>query len=337
MNRHSLYFTAPRQVEIRPETLPPLAPDQVLVKTVCSAISSGTELLVYRGEAPTDLASDETIVSLGGTLSFPLKYGYSVVGRIVELGADVDKDWQDKLVFSFNPHETFFVSPVNNLIRPPVDLDPQEALFIPNLETAVNFLHDGAPLVGERVAVFGQGIVGLLTTQLLSRIPGLQLCTFDRYPLRRELSLKAGAAASLDPNTISNSLILQSSSTFNFDLSYELSGSPAALEQALAVTGFAGRVVIGSWYGTKQVSLDLGGRFHRSRIKLMSSQVSTLTPDLMARWTKARRFETVMQLLPNLQPQRYITHRFPFSQAADAYRLLDQQPDQAVQVVFDYD
>lgn len=328
MNRHSLYFTAPRQVEIKPESIPALAPDQVLVKTICSSISSGTELLVYRGEAPTDLATDETISALGGTLAFPLKYGYSAVGRVAELGAEVDPVWQDRLIFNFNPHETYFCSSTANLIPLPNDLDPETALFIPNLETAVNFLHDGAPLVGERVAVFGQGIVGLLTTELLSRIPGLHLQTFDRYPLRRELSLQAGAALSTDPSTLGTS---------NFDLTFEISGSPAALEQALAVTGFAGRVVIGSWYGTKPVSLDLGGRFHRSRIKLISSQVSTLTPDLQARWTKARRLDAVLQLLPQIKPARYITHRFPFSQAAEAYRLLDGEPHNAVQVVFDYD
>lgn len=332
MNRHSLFFTAPRQVEVRPETLPVLAPDQVLVKTICSAISSGTELLVYRGEAPTDLATDATISSLAGPLSFPLKYGYSSVGRVVELGAEVDTLWQDRLVFSFNPHETFFTSSTADLTVLPPDLAPEEALFIPNLETAVNFLHDGAPWVGERVAVLGQGLVGLLTTELLSRIPGLHVQTFDLYPFRRELSLKAGATESLDPREAFNFQL----PTSNFDLTYELSGSPTALDTALAVTGFNGRLVIGSWYGTKPVSLDLGGRFHRSRIKLISSQVSTLTPALMARWSKARRLDTVLQLLPQIQPTRYITQRFPFSQAAQAYQRLDQHPEETLQVIFTY-
>jgi len=178
------------------------------------------------------------------------------------------------------------------------------------------------------VAVFGQGLVGLLTTTLLSRIPLASLVTLDRYPLRRELSLKAGAHTSLDSQV--------SAPLHDFDLCYELSGSPVALGQAIAATGFNGRIVIGSWYGTKRANLDLGGRFHRSRIRLISSQVSTLAPELSGRWTKARRLQTALQLLAEIRPSRFITHRIPFADAAKAYELLDQTPEDAVQVVLTY-
>src|SRR5574341_206841 len=184
MNRRSLYFESPRHVSIREETLPPLAPGQVLVKTLLSAISPGTEMLIYRGEAPTDLPADETISSLHGDLHFPLKYGYSTVGRVESLGEGVDPVWRDKLVFAFNPHETHFMADTSNLMMLPVDLTPEDGIFLPNMETAVNFLHDGAPLVGEQVIVFGQGIVGLLTTSLLARIPLSDLITLDRYASR---------------------------------------------------------------------------------------------------------------------------------------------------------
>lgn len=327
MPRHSLYFTAPHTVEVREETLPPLAAGQVLVQTLCSAISPGTEMLVYRGQVPTEMAVDETIAALGGQFQFPLKYGYACVGRVIELGPDTDKTWLGRAVFAFNPHEAYFVAEATQLLPLPDDADAETALFLPNMETAVNFLLDGAPLIGERVAVVGQGVVGLLTTALLAQHPLASLTTFDHYPLRREASLKLGAHASLEPSPLPNP---------QTDLTYELSGSPAALDAAIALTGFDGRIIIGSWYGQKHATIDLGGRFHRSRIRLISSQVSTLTPALLGRWSKARRLNVAWDMLRAVRPAHLITHRFPFSEAAQAYTLIDQHPETCLQVLITY-
>ncbi len=323
----ALYFTAPHCVEVRDETVRPPLAGEVLVETLASAISPGSELLVYRGQAPTELAVDETISALSGSFNFPLKYGYAAVGRVAALGPEVDASWLNRIVFAFNPHESHFVAAVASLLPLPADVDVDSALFLPNMETAVNFLHDGAPLVGERVAVFGQGIVGLLTTSLLARMPLASLITFDRYPLRREASRSLGAHASLDPSEPTG---LQA------DLTYELSGSPAALDQAIAVTGFNGRIIIGSWYGQKRADLNLGGRFHRSRIRLISSQVSTLAPELSGRWTKARRLDVARQMLREVKPARLITHRFPLAEAAKAYELIDQHPEACIQIILTY-
>jgi threonine dehydrogenase-like Zn-dependent dehydrogenase len=120
------------------------------------------------------------------------------------------------------------------------------------------------------------------------------------------------------------------------DLCFELSGAPEALDQAIAVTGFDGRVVVGSWYGQKRASLDLGGRFHRSRIRLVSSQVSTLAPALTGRWSKARRFELAWEMLRQVRLARLVTQRFPVEQAAEAYQLIDQQPGETIQVLLTY-
>ncbi|MBI5082055.1 MAG: zinc-binding alcohol dehydrogenase [Chloroflexi bacterium] len=331
MNLQSLIFTSPRTIQIQESPIPTLLPHHVLVQTIRSAISAGTEMLIYRGEAPQELNADDTIASLNGSLAFPLKYGYCAVGKIIACGREIDPVWQDRIVFSFNPHETHFAASIHDLIPLPPDLDPDDAVFLPNMETAVNFLHDGAPVVGERVIVLGQGIIGLLTTSLLSHIPLESLITLDRYPLRRELSLKCGATLSLDADEC------DTTKHGDADLTYELTGAPTALNQAIELTGFSGRVVIGSWYGTKTAQLSLGGRFHRSRIKLISSQVSTLSPELTSRWTKARRFETVLKMLKQIRPSRFITHRFKLSDAAKAYQLLDQRPEETMQVVFDYD
>jgi len=324
----SLYFTAPGQVEIREETLPPPAAGEVRVETLLTAISPGTEMLVYRGQFPRNLSLDASIHSLAGAFAYPVRYGYSAVGRVAALGPQVDESWLDRLVFAFQPHASAFNAPVAELHPLPANIAPEDAVFLPNMETAVNFLLDGAPLIGERVAVFGQGVVGLLTTALLARLPLASLTTFDKFALRREWSTKFGAGEASEG--------LEALRSLDVDLAYELTGSPIALDDAIAACGFSGRVVIGSWYGEKRHAIDLGGKFHRARLKLISSQVSTLTPELHARWSKARRLAVAWQMLEAVRPAQLITHRFPLEQATRAYTLIDQRPEETLQVVFEY-
>jgi threonine dehydrogenase-like Zn-dependent dehydrogenase len=145
-----------------------------------------------------------------------------------------------------------------------------------------------------------------------------------------------GANASLEPTWPDSEAIINSHLIDGADLSYELSGSVEALNQVIAWTGFSGRVLLGSWYGNQRANLDLGGAFHRSRIQLVSSQVSTIAPHLSGRWTKARRFDLVWKILGQVGPSKFITHKIPFSQADQAYQLLDQHPEETIQVVFTY-
>jgi 2-desacetyl-2-hydroxyethyl bacteriochlorophyllide A dehydrogenase len=336
MNRASLYFTAPCQVEVREETLPDPGPDQVLVQTLVSAISPGTETMIYRGQFPTEMPVDATISTLPGTFQYPLRYGYSAVGRVIACGKAVPPAWEGQLVFAFNPHESFFLADLQTLLPLPPEMAAETAIFLPNMETAVNFVMDAAPLIGEKAIIFGQGIVGLLTTALLARFPLARLVSLDRYPLRREASQALGAAASLDPSLPQALEQARLALEGEADLCLELSGEPAALDQAIALTGFAGRILVGSWYGQKRAAIDLGGRFHRNRIRLTSSQVSSLAPELSGRWTKARRFEVAWEMLCQVRPEQFITHRSPLSQAAQAYALLDQAPQEAIQIIFTY-
>ncbi len=335
MKRLALYFAAPHRVEVHEEHLPAPGAGQMLVQALISAISSGTEMLIYRGEAPTDLPVDATIAALGGSLRFPLKYGYSLVGRVVETGPGVDAAWMGRLVFAFHPHETAFLAGPDELIPIPEGVQAEDAVFMPNMETAITLVHDGQPMLGEQVLVMGQGIVGLLTTTLLVRFPLGRLVTVDRYPRRREMSLASGAAASFAPQEEGQiaALLADQRDYPAADLSYELSGSPAALDQAIRLTGFSGRVVIGSWYGTRHAPLDLGGRFHRSRIRLISSQVSSIDPALSGRWSKERLYRQAWEQIRRVEPARFITHRIPFDRAPEAYTLLDEDPGAAIQVV----
>jgi len=338
MNRQSLYFTAPRTVTVREEALPQLLPGQMLVQSICSAISPGTEMLLYRGQMPAEMAADATIAALSGSLAYPLKYGYATVGQVVQLGVNVAAEWQNRLIFAFNPHESHFIVTPETALPLPPGLDAETAVFLPNMETAVSFLMDAQPMIGEQVAVLGQGVVGLLTTALLAQMPLTNLVTVDHYPLRREWSQQLGAAISLPPDDAALQAALQGHSPYaGADLTFELSGNPQALNLAVKLTGYNGRILVGSWYGQKQAPLDLGGKFHRSHMHLISSQVSHIAPQWSGRWSKPRRLQIAWHMLTAVQPARLITHRIPFTRAAAAYELLDKDPASAIQIVLLYE
>jgi len=331
MKRRSVYLDAPGRVSVHEETLPEIAPGQVLVKTLLSAVSSGSELLFYRGEAPEDLPVDATIPALNHPLAYPLKYGYAAVGRVVDTG---------QLVFAFNPHEDYFLAAPDELVPIPDAVPAEQAVFLANLQTALNFLVDGRPKAGESVAVLGQGVPGLLTTALLAEQGLKKLVTFDRHELRRTHSLKLGAHASLDPDGHGawlkfDELIGKRRPEEGADLVFELSGNPEALNRALACAACAGRVVIGSWYGRKPVSLELGGRFHRSRLRMINSQVSSLCAKINS--SMADCLKLCLGKAGELDLPGLISHRFPVARAAAAYELLDERPGEALQVVFTYE
>lgn len=329
VKRKTIYFTAPRHVELCEESLPALGAEEVLVETVCSAISAGTEMLIYRGQFPQLADAND---NLSSDLKYPLAYGYACVGLIKETGSQVDRLLLNKLVFAFQPHTTHFIARMEALMLIPASLPAEAGCFLPNMETAVNLIQDAAPILGERVLVLGQGVIGLLAASLLHEFPLAALVTADCHEVRRRASQDIGINISFDPNQKEQPARLQN----NFDLTIELSGRPETLNDALALTTFSGRILIGSWYGEKRAPLDLGGAFHRSRIKLIASQVSTIAPELSGRWDKARRFEVAWEALKRIQPQKWITHRFPIEEAEKAYRLLDENPQETIQVLFNY-
>ncbi|HUH99312.1 MAG TPA: zinc-binding alcohol dehydrogenase [Anaerolineales bacterium] len=348
MQRKTIYFTAPKQIELRREPLPFPGPDEVLVETLCSAISAGTEMLVYHGRLPKEV---DAIDSISSGLHYPTSYGYANVGRVRETGKRIGGDWENRLVFSFQPHTSHFIATPKALIPIPDALSPQAACFLPNMETAVNLVQDAAPILGERVLVLGQGVIGLLTAALLKEFPLETLVTADHYPIRRAASLALGVSAALDPTgadfcekalshchapLIPHRTERELPRRGGFDLTLELSGNPSALNDALAVTAFSGRIVIGSWYGDKRLPIDLGSVFHHSRIKLISSQVSTIAPELSARWSKERRFQAAWDALQRIQPDRWITQSYSIEDAQGAYQLLDESPQEAIQIVFNY-
>jgi len=350
VKRRTVLFTAPGAVEVCTEEMAPPQGDELLIETVVSAISAGTEMLFYRGQVPAGMAADSSIAGMTDEVRYPLKYGYACVGRICESAGPLVRQAEtgrhadiedDRYYFAFHPHESHFCASPQALLPVPEGIPPQQAALLPNAETAVNLVMDGAPLVGERVVVMGLGIVGLLTTALLAQFPLAALIAVDPLPQRRRLALRLGASQALDPGGADGPATLQEALTDagegqSVDLIYELSGQPSALDAAVSAAGFDSRIVVGSWYGTKAAALQLGGSFHRNRVRLISSQVSTIAPQLRGRWTKARRMESAWQLLAKLPAEELISHRFPLEQAAAAYKLIDSCPEQTLQVILNY-
>jgi 2-desacetyl-2-hydroxyethyl bacteriochlorophyllide A dehydrogenase len=336
----SLYYLSPGVVEVRRESVPVPSPGQVLVRTRFSAISSGTEMLLYRGQFPDNIALDESIPSLSGAVEYPLKYGYALVGEVIQAGSEVEESWIGKNVFAFHPHTSHFISEKRDLQIIPDGLAFEDALFFPNMETAVSFVMDGRPMIGERVVVFGQGVVGLLTTALLAIYPLEHVVTLDCFEPRRQASLDFGAEQSLDPaktnyfaqpNNENEGRLLH-----NADLVYELTGNPEVLNQAVDAAAYEGRILVGSWYGKKEAHLDLGGWFHRGRLELIGSQVSQINSNFSARWDKERRYELTWKMIDVVKPSRLITQSIPIDDADEAFKLLDKNPDDVIQVIFKY-
>jgi 2-desacetyl-2-hydroxyethyl bacteriochlorophyllide A dehydrogenase len=351
VRRQALVFAGPGRVEIVEEELGPPAAGQVLVRTRASAISAGTELLVYRGELPTDRPLDESLPALAGArFGFPARYGYAAVGEVAAVGAGVPDQWLGRRVFGLQPHASAFVAPLEEVLEVPAGLDAERAALFASMETAVNLVLDGAPRLGERVAVVGQGVVGLLATSLLARFPLETLVVVDAVEARARRGLGQGAHAAVTTvadaraalgNAGAARAALGNSSdaraALGADLTFELTGDPAALDVALALTGDEGRVVVGSFYGTKRASVDLGAHFHRGRLTLVSSQVSRLPPALSARWDRARRRAVAWDALPRVDVAALVTHRFALGRAAEAYARLAAGPKEALQVLFTYE
>lgn len=329
----SVWFPRAREVEIRDESVGRPGPGEVRIHAVASGLSHGTEMLVFRGEVPADLALD--LPTLAGSYAFPIKFGYASVGRVIETGVGVTELAPGDHVFVHHPHQQEYVVRAAAAVRLPKRLPPELGVFLANCETALNVVLDAHPHLGDEVAVIGQGVVGLLVTQLLERA-GARVTAVEPIAVRRELARRCGADDAVTPDAALARIATRTNGR-GADVVIEASGNARALQLAIDAAAFQASVIVCSWYGTKPVSLDLGSRFHRQRLRLVSSQVSQLDPALAPRWDRRRRLDTALALLEELVLGPLISHRIPFGRAAEAYDLVDQRPEETVQVILTYD
>jgi threonine dehydrogenase-like Zn-dependent dehydrogenase len=311
-----LFHTAPRRVEIRELPTPRPAAGEVLVRTVCSGISSGTERLVYRGEIPAELTLDDTIDALGGTFSYPFAYGYACVGEVAESG---------QAVFAFHPHQDVFTARTDELIPLPA-IDPASATLFPLVETALQVTLDAGTGYRDQVIVLGAGVLGLLTGLLLQRA-GWRPLIAEPQAWRRAM------AGNLGVNTAAPEELVKA----EVPLVIDASGNPDAPAMALNMLAHEGTLLIASWFGTKPVLLPLGGAFHRRRLIIRSTQVSTIQARLSGTWTRSRRRRETVELLPELPLAQLCTHVFDFGHAAEAFRAVDQGKPGLMHAVLDYE
>jgi 2-desacetyl-2-hydroxyethyl bacteriochlorophyllide A dehydrogenase len=328
MKARAVHFVAPRRVELREVEVPDPPEGHILVATEWSGISSGTELLAYRGEVDPDLPLDETLGALAGTFAYPFRYGYSAVGRVVRPAAPFQ---EGQRVFAFHPHQDLFVADAREVV-PVDDLDPRVSTLYPMVETALQVCLDAAPRLGETVVVVGLGAVGILVAALLARTGAVVLGS-EPEPARRAAAAAFGVRA-VDPDEVQE--VVAAETGQGADLVVEASGNPGALASTLGVLAHEGTALVCSWYGTKAVPLPLGAAFHRRRLALRSTQVSTLPAALTARWDRRRRTELAWRLARELPLSALATHAFPFERAAEAYACADRKDDGLIQAALRY-
>ncbi|HEY2618255.1 MAG TPA: zinc-binding alcohol dehydrogenase [Acetobacteraceae bacterium] len=264
--------------EIRGETIPDPGHDErsVLVRTLVTGISRGTEALVFAGRVPVSQYQAMRAPLMGGEFPFPVKYGYSAVGRTPE----------GRRVFVLHPHQDLFRAPAAMCIPLPEAVPTPRAVLAANMETALNVTWDATPLAGERVLVIGAGVVGVLAASLLARIPGAQVTVVDVDPTRAALARRfACGFATPDEAPPEQELIVHASA------------SEAGLRLALDRAAFEARIVEASWYGDQAPAVPLGESFHARRLRLIASQVGSVAPAVRGRRSHAERLALALELL----------------------------------------
>ena len=324
-------FTAPRRVDVVPVDVPEPTPGRdLLVRTEYSGISAGTELLAYRGELDPSTVVDETLGGLSGTFRYPFTFGYSCVGRVEVGTAGIPAG---SMVFAFHPHQDRFVVPASDAVPLGPDTAPRAATLFPLVETALQLTLDAGPVTAETVVVLGLGTVGVLTALMLTRA-GARVLAAEPRRWRRELAASVGVTA-VPPEELPDR-VADATGGRGTPLLVELSGAPSALAGSLVLLSHEGTALVGSWYGAKAVPLPLGAHFHRRRLTIRSSQVSTIPAALQGRWNTARRRVTARDLLDELPLRALATTEFSFVDAAVAYAAIDRGEDGVLHAALRY-
>ncbi|EHJ93272.1 zinc-dependent alcohol dehydrogenase [Vreelandella boliviensis] len=289
----------PSQGELRREQLIPPIQDEVLVRTLYSGISRGTESLVFNGRVPESEVSRMRAPFQSGEFPAPVKYGYCSVGR-VEQGPDT---LLNKTIFCLFPHQDQYIVPASAVLEVPANVPAKRAVLAANMETAINGVWDAEPMLGERISVIGAGVVGALVAYLCAQIPGVTVQLVDTNPERRQLAEQLGVA-----------FCTPEQATYDQDCVIHASGQSAGLRHALELVGSEGRIIEMSWFGEGDVAIPLGGAFHSQRLTLKASQVGQLSPKLRPRWDYQRRLRLALSLLVDERLDALISGESDFAQ-----------------------
>jgi 2-desacetyl-2-hydroxyethyl bacteriochlorophyllide A dehydrogenase len=315
---------------------------EVRVRTLYSGISAGTELTAHRGSNPYVTKrwdADRRLFVEGATFDYPLDdWGYEEVGEVVELGGDVTRLRVGDRVWGMWGHRSSAVLAEGALAERVLhELPPLCGVFARIGAVALNAILDADVHVGETVAVVGLGVPGLIATQLV-RLSGADVVAVDRIPRRLELAAAFGATT-VDVNaTSAGEAVKDATAGRGADVTIDLSGSAAALHEAIRGAAYASRVVVAGFPQGGADELRLGEEFHHNRIELVSSQISSVHPRLSRRWDVLRLERTVLELRRQgrLELEPLVTRVEPIERAPELFRLLDEQPEDEVQVVLEF-
>ncbi|HMJ11229.1 MAG TPA: zinc-binding alcohol dehydrogenase [Polyangiaceae bacterium] len=277
----ALWLTGPCAAELRREKLAPPKAGEVLVRTLYSAISRGTESLVFAGRVPESEYARMRCPYQSGEFPFPVKYGYASVGTVLRGSPELE----GRAVFCLFPHQSAYVVPESAVIPLPDGVPPERAVLAANLETALNAIWDAELRLGDRVSIVGAGVVGCSCAFLAAQVPGAEVELIDMRASRAEIAARFGASFALPPQAARER-----------DLVFHASGSAGGLRTALELAARDARIIELSWFGNVDVSLPLGQDFHARRLTLRSSQVGTPSPQARARWTTRTRLELALSL-----------------------------------------
>ena len=308
----ALWILKPGKAEIRTESLPIVQEaDSVLVQTLFSGVSRGTETLVFKGHVPTSQYAAMRAPFQSGAFPGPVKYGYSNVGQVI----DGPEELLGKTIFCLYPHQTLYRVPAAAVTPLPPNLPPARAVLAANMETAVNGLWDLAPLIGERIAVIGAGAIGLLMALLCRGMIGCEVWVIDVNPAKAALAEKFGLSFAL-PQTLDG----------EFDRLIHTSANATGLTLALEHAAPEAMILEISWYGDQAVPLYLGERFHSKRLTLRASQVSTINPQQRPRWDFRRRMQLALELLCDDIFDDLINAEAVFDELPEILRTLAAEP-----------
>lgn len=336
-----LSFAAPRQIEFVERPLPPPGPHEVRVKTLYSGISAGTEMTQYRGTNPYLQkrwdAERRLFVADRAGLTYPLEgLGYEQSGQVVELGPGVGGLEVGQLVWGSWGHRSEALLPLEAVRPRGFSGDPRLGVFARVGAIALNMVHDAEVRLGDTVAVFGLGVVGLLAAQM-ARLNGGRVIAVDGVDKRLRTAQSLGLEV-LDFRAADAAEEIKNLTGRGADVSLEVTGSYPALQSAIRATAYNSKVVVGGFFQGDGTGLRLGEEFHHNRLQLVCSQTSGVSPGLDHRWDRLRLEQTVMGLAAQgrLELLPLISHEFPAAEAAQGFDLLDHKPAEALQVVLDF-
>lgn len=347
-----MVYDGPRQLRVEERDSLPVGANEVKIRTICSGISHGTEMNVYRGAAPFFRRKSDPETRLfvdagqGDTWKYPIYssdpgvwyMGYASVGKVIETGANVTKVKKGDRVICQAPHQSEAVKTEEDVVILPMGIEPEHAITLTNLITAYNGIMDTRILLGETVVVSGLGMLGQMVVQMVKMSGAAKVYGIDMIDKRLKAALENGCDEVFSPLTTKDIAMEIRKRTNNrgADKVIEVTGNAKALQEAMRLAAPETTITALGWYQGQLKDVDLSEEFHHNRLGIKQSQTNFVDPSLRHLWDYNRRVESCLEIMKKLKFTNLITHRIPYDDVAEAYRIVDQHPEDVIQVVITY-